>query len=306
MTFKEKFICLMYEMSMFKAKNKKPFIGDNRVTLDAKHNEMMRHFKDQQRSIPSKEKELVSLRKKYEELEKIPKKNLTNDQLNEKFFLADSISKLENEIEKIELGEEECEYFLQTGHLLYKYYDNIQSIATSDKNNNNYNDNIINTEDKENIGQNDIIDKEHKNDDKQIGSVVDFFSTNEENIISENSSDTKKNTKKKNSTSIKKMSDYVTTKENFQRADILDNYLKIVDSAYVGNINFDDKYDKCSVCNLEKTLVQGEGIMVCENCGETDFIVIDSDRPSYKDPQLLFIILGDEKQSAIVMWIYNR
>ena len=24
--------------------------------------------------------------------------------------------------------------------------------------------------------------------------------------------------------------------------------------------------------------------MVCENCGQVDYIVIDSDKPSYKDP----------------------
>ena len=82
----------------------------------------------------------------------------------------------------------------------------------------------------------------------------------------------------------KKISDYVTTKENFQRADIRDKYLKIIDPTYIGNVQFDAKYDKCGNCHNEKTLIPGEGILVCETCGETDLIVIDSDRPSYKDP----------------------
>ena len=32
-------------------KSKKQFIGDNRVTLDAKHKEMMRHFRDLKKII---------------------------------------------------------------------------------------------------------------------------------------------------------------------------------------------------------------------------------------------------------------
>ena len=84
--------------------------------------------------------------------------------------------------------------------------------------------------------------------------------------------------------SPRKMSDYVNTTENFKRANLLNEYLKIVDPSYFNHQEFDTTYDKCPKCYSEKTLVQTEGIMVCENCGLSDFIIIDSDRPSYKDP----------------------
>lgn len=257
-------------MSMFKSKNKKPFVGDNRVTLDAKHNDMLRQFKDQRKSLPEKQKELSDFQSKYNDLKKIPTKNLTNEQLNNRFALADSISKLEKEIDKIENGHDEYDYFLETGHLLYKYYDNIENIASS-KNKHSSSD-----EDDGDF----IISESPK---KVTTSITDFFSSqSKQNLHQEN-----KNSQPKNGNNIKKpkkMDDFVTTKENFQRADILDNYLKIVDPTYVGNLKFDNKYDKCDDCGCEKILLQEEGKMVCEQCGKTDLIVIDSDRPSYKDP----------------------
>lgn len=221
---------------MFKEKNRKPFVGDNRVTLDAKHNEMARHFKERYKTLSPKVKELKHLTKKYNELKNIPNKDLTDEMLQEKFSLVDSINNLKIEIEKIQNCEEEFDYFLQTGHLLYQYYDNIESVA------------------------------KNKNKEVSTTSVVDFFSKNDDKQEQ------------------KDMSDFVTTTQNFKRADILNNYMKIIDPNYIGNINYDVKYDKCQNCNCEKTLVQDEGIMVCEYCGHTDFIVIDSDRPSYKDP----------------------
>ena len=212
--------------AMFKMKHKKPMIGDNRVTLDAKHNEMIKHFKEQRKLLPAKLKELNNLRKKYAELEDIQTKHLTNEQLHDKFLLADSISNLESEIEKIEQGEDETDYFLQTGHLLYKYYNNIDEIA-------------------------------NKKDEE---SFINLFSNNNS------------------------LNGLVKTKESFQRADIYDNYLKIVDPSYIGIVKFDNKYDKCDICNCEMTLIPADGIMICESCGKTEMIIIDSDRPSYKDP----------------------
>lgn len=237
-------------MSMFKAKNKKPFIGDNRVTLDAKHNEMLKYFKQLKNSLPEKRKNLTNFTNQYDELKKIPNKNLTSEQLNLKFSLADSINILKKEIDSIENSDEENQYFLQTGDLLCDYYGNMEST----------NDKSVKTK---------IVPAEN--------SIVSFFSN------TNNESHKKIDPECENKIN-KNMSDFVITKENFQRADMLDNYLKIVDPAYIGSITIEKDHTKCSNCDHEKTLIQAEGIMVCEFCGETEFVVIDSDRPSYKDP----------------------
>lgn len=283
-------------MSMFKAKNKKPFIGDNRVTLDAKHSEMTRQFQEMRKSLAEKRDELSVYQAKYNELKKIPNRNLTNEQLSDKFALADSISNLKTEISKIESGEEESKYFLETGHLLYKYYDNIENIATKNQNLSDDDGFALSVKKKKSAHTSGSSGSSGStgintaaSNAASSASIMDFFSLKDPPNQSKNIEshvvvikDSKK-AKKKN-TEIKKMSDFVVTKENFQRADILDNYLKIVDPTYIGNIKIDNQYDICKDCNCERTVIQSEGIIVCEQCGNTDMIVIDSDRPSYKDP----------------------
>ena len=40
----------------------------------------------------------------------------------------------------------------------------------------------------------------------------------------------------------------------------------------------------CPLCNVERVLYMSEGKMICPNCGDEIFILIDSDKPSYKEP----------------------
>jgi predicted RNA-binding Zn-ribbon protein involved in translation (DUF1610 family) len=68
------------------------------------------------------------------------------------------------------------------------------------------------------------------------------------------------------------------------KAVLLDNYKMLVDNAYVSKqrASFFIKY--CEKCKIEKTLNQSEGIYECINCGETELVIVDSDKPNYKDP----------------------
>ena len=40
---------------------------------------------------------------------------------------------------------------------------------------------------------------------------------------------------------------------------------------------------KCENCNIDKTLINSEGIFVCQQCGEVEQIIIDSEKPNYKE-----------------------
>ena len=44
------------------------------------------------------------------------------------------------------------------------------------------------------------------------------------------------------------------------------------------------RINKCLNCNIEKTLIHSEGIYVCKKCFEVESIIIDSEKPNYKDP----------------------
>lgn len=73
-------------------------------------------------------------------------------------------------------------------------------------------------------------------------------------------------------------------KAHKNRAELYDQYLSITDPGSVKKKMTNKFIEHCSVCNIEKTLIISDGILVCTNCGQTDFVIIDSDKPNYKDP----------------------
>ena len=66
------------------------------------------------------------------------------------------------------------------------------------------------------------------------------------------------------------------------KQDICDNYLSLTDPSFVKNVK-NNYEDYCIKCNVEKKTHLADGCMVCEKCGQVDYIVIDSDKRSYKD-----------------------
>lgn len=68
-------------MALFKNKNFKKFNGDKRITLDAKHNEVIKNFEDKNKSINAFENDIYKLEiKLYNEKNK-NKINLINQKI---------------------------------------------------------------------------------------------------------------------------------------------------------------------------------------------------------------------------------
>jgi len=80
------------------------------------------------------------------------------------------------------------------------------------------------------------------------------------------------------------MTKYVNQTNKFNRSDLLDEYLSIIDNDYSGKYEYNDNESYCYNCDCEKTLIHAEALYVCQKCGEASFTVIDSERPSYKEP----------------------
>ena len=40
----------------------------------------------------------------------------------------------------------------------------------------------------------------------------------------------------------------------------------------------------CETCGMDKYIIHGDASLICKHCGDVEFILIDSDKPSYKDP----------------------
>ena len=86
------------------------------------------------------------------------------------------------------------------------------------------------------------------------------------------------NKKKKNS--INKPNNNNTSK----KGQLLDEYLNLVDGTYdLDNIKIIAD-NICEKCNTELIINYMEGIRICTCCGEQNNILIDSEKPNYKEP----------------------
>jgi hypothetical protein len=75
-------------------------------------------------------------------------------------------------------------------------------------------------------------------------------------------------------------------KKTFQRNQLLNDYLQMEDPAMGRNTveEYDDPWTLCERCGNEMIMCLNEANLTCSKCGHQEFILVDSDKPSYKDP----------------------
>lgn len=72
---------------------------------------------------------------------------------------------------------------------------------------------------------------------------------------------------------------------NHKKQKLLNNYLLNTKNNYEINFNyFKHNLDFCNKCKINKIVYISEGKHICPKCGEESNILIESDKPSYKDP----------------------
>jgi hypothetical protein len=74
--------------------------------------------------------------------------------------------------------------------------------------------------------------------------------------------------------------------EVLRRDKLLEEYLLKVDPQHARGINEieNDPYGECPSCEVEMIFSANEALFTCTKCGYQEFVLIDSDKPSYKDP----------------------
>ena len=68
------------------------------------------------------------------------------------------------------------------------------------------------------------------------------------------------------------------------KGQLLDDYLNIIDNTHESKKNKIIEENICSKCNNKININYIEGISICIHCGEQYTILIDSDKPNYKEP----------------------
>jgi hypothetical protein len=73
--------------------------------------------------------------------------------------------------------------------------------------------------------------------------------------------------------------------KTLQRNQLLNDYLQLEDPYMVRTEEeYDDAWTLCNNCNSEMRMCLNEANLSCSTCGNQEFILVDSDKPSYKDP----------------------
>jgi hypothetical protein len=233
-------------MSLFKEKthHKSNNVNEQRLTIDAIHNIQLDKFEKSRNNVDELTKMLTDAQEKYKILNEIPRQDLTDEQLDETFILRDQMDTLEKNLASIIENQEEYNYLLDTGHLLFHYYDKFK-------------------------GNKSASGKHYKSSEATKKNVLDFFHTKQQG-------------------SPKSLSPTDTTSptptHDYSKSEIINNYLSKIDDNFVCPFDYEDSLEYCQQCNKERTVIPSEGIVVCTNCGFQDSIIIDSDKPSYKDP----------------------
>jgi len=163
--------------------------------------------------------------------------------------LEKDVETLQKRIKSIEDGSELMDYYLRTGDILYNYYDIQEQIQQGTK--------TYNTT-KAKPGSilailEDVAQEEQQTEQK------DF---NNNNII------------------------IIPQKKGHQRNQLLNDYLQLENPAMARNNieEYDDPWTICDLCGNEMIMCLNEANLTCSKCGHQEFILVDSDKPSYKDP----------------------
>jgi len=153
-------------------------------------------------------------------------------------------SQLEQEVNSIQSNDEVYDYYLKTGEILYNYYD---------------------IQDKIQNGVEPIAKRSSST--ANPGSILAALEKASKDI------DGVQPVRRVNG-------------EELRRDKLLEEYLQKVDPAHARTsheIEF-ESFGNCPNCETEMTFSANEAIFTCTTCGFQDFVLIDSDKPSYKDP----------------------
>jgi hypothetical protein len=277
-------------------------LTNDNITIDAKHLDMINYFKGLQDSIPSLKEELKKMILEYNIKDNNRKNDI--DYILYKDYLKEKINETKDKINSILNNEEMNKYYLDVGLLLHSYYENIETSKNTENNySESFEENLINYDnfDDDEYSEEESLNEEVKKDNYK--SVINFFQNRENNELEdslrennkennkENNNENNKENNKENGkndgvyTSMK-ISDFVKEETRFKKKDFLDEYLQKIDPKYEVKIKIDINICKCPGCSNEMTLYPSDGIQICEYCGIQENILIESDKPSFKDPPM--------------------
>ena len=282
-------------MTTFRCKTKKQALTGTRETLHSKHLEMIKTFKNVKKTLTQKRKHLKDLQAELAVFEH--QEDKTPEDFARVLEMKEEIELCEREIQKIDMNEEEDQYYMTNGDLIFQYFQNIDEIANDAPA-----DDIESNVDKLEDEKPKCVSPKSSKKGKESGirkpdgpKVTDFWKVNpspkksaELPSIPEEAKDDQSPQVDPAPDTVEKKSregglhDWIERKENFKRAQMLDKYMSNIDPTHIISVDR-VKEQRCPDCDEEMLLNQNEGYTECRLCGYSEEVKVDSDKRSYKE-----------------------
>lgn len=274
---KENYIWSKYiEMSStFKLKPGKARQIADVYTLDETHRKMIYEFKKRKEQLPRMKMKLTRKRDELWRLEEKGSDKYTNVDIRKKSELKTEIRRIEEEIYDIENDVTEIDYYSKTGDILMDYYD------------------ILEDDDDKLYKDNPELSKMKKEPQrmKKMDALDRLNMRNKKNRKQKRVTRRRKNRKERVPQNdirtyfgCKPTDDDNNEEKENNRAQLLTQFRILVDNEYIPHHG--NKYKAlmiCDECNIDKVLIQSEGIRVCEGCGDIEMVIVESDKSNYND-----------------------
>jgi predicted nucleic acid-binding Zn-ribbon protein len=100
----------------------------------------------------------------------------------------------------------------------------------------------------------------------------------------------------------------IDSSEGYNRDKILERYLAVVEpsaikSGIMPGSGIEPGWGCCPACDVEMTFMQNEAMLGCPRCGYEEFILVDSEKPSYKDPPREITYFAYKKSNHFNEWL---
>jgi predicted nucleic acid-binding Zn-ribbon protein len=238
-------------------------VTDMPTTLEAFHTEKMRTMNDKRSQISSLETKIEEKEAQIDEFAGA----LHSDEYK---VMVEELQDLEQQVVRLQKDDERLDYFLQVGNILFNYYDSQEKIAS---------------------GHHVTSKKPASKLRTPQNSVLNYFNTDPGSFVEVGEPSLSQPLPPLIVAEPKKVirARDIEDSNGLQRDKALERYLSIIEpTAIRGGIlpgsGIEPDFGACPHCETEMVFYHNEATLGCPGCGYQDFILVDSEKPSYKDP----------------------
>ena len=208
----------------------------NKKTLDTQYISKIQEFGEKETTLEKLQKEIEKLSCEIKSFK--DKQSDMNDCEFENYMQKqDDLVDLKRKLDKLVKYDEELDYYINTGPILFQYYEILKN----------------------------------GNENTQVRKPV----TNEKSILKYFMGASPPKEEKP---------EEIPKESPLDRASLLEKYMHITDPHHIKTVESSNN-ESCPHCeSLDRNVLVNDGLVYCNECNTVEYIIIDHERPTYKDP----------------------